>query len=98
MTEAEAERFNQIVKRSGLSRSSYLRQLIAGVIPADRPPPDYYAMMRELHAIGNNLNQIARHAHATGSIDDPRYDRNIANLDAAIARITEATVLPRRRQ
>jgi hypothetical protein len=92
----EADRLNRLVARSGLTRSSYLRQLISGVIPADRPPPDYFLMMRELHFIGNNLNQIARHAHATGVVDEGRYDRNIARLDKAIKGVTEAVILPRR--
>ena len=44
----EAEILNKKVKRSGLSMSVYLRHLINGVVPQDAPPPDYYAMMREL--------------------------------------------------
>jgi len=56
----EAEAFQKKVKKSGLSREAYLRHLVNGLEPQDAPPPDYYAMMRELHGIGNNLNQIAR--------------------------------------
>lgn len=59
----EAEVFQKKVKRSGLSREAYLRHLVNGLEPQDAPPPDYYAMMRELHGIGNNLNQIAVKAH-----------------------------------
>ena len=92
----EADRLNNLVKRSGITRSSYLRQLINGVIPADKPPPDYYQMMRELHAIGNNLNQIARQANATGIVDADRYHKNVERLDEAITKITKAVVLPRK--
>lgn len=59
----EAEALDKKVKKSGLSREAYLRHLINGVVPRDAPTPDYYAMMRELHQIGNNLNQIAQKAH-----------------------------------
>ena len=62
----EAEAFQKKVKKSGLSREAYLRHLVNGLEPQDAPPPDYYAMMRELHGIGNNLNQIAVHAHTYG--------------------------------
>jgi hypothetical protein len=92
----EADRLAGLVARSGITRSAYLRQLIGGVVPADRPPPDYFAMMRELHSIGNNLNQIARRAHISGAADEERYARNVARLDEAIRRITEAVVLPRK--
>ncbi|MDR1185312.1 MAG: MobC family plasmid mobilization relaxosome protein [Coriobacteriales bacterium] len=96
LDEKEAAHFNRLIQRSGLTRSTYLRQLISGVIPADHPPPDYFLMMRELHSIGNNLNQIARHAHAIGVVDEGRYDKNIARLDKTIKNITEAVILPRR--
>ena len=60
LNKKEAEALDKKVKRSGLNREAYLRQLISGVVPRDAPPPDYYSMMRELHKIGNNLNQIAQ--------------------------------------
>ena len=41
------------------------------------PPPDYYSMMRELHKIGNNLNQIAQKAHVLNVIDVQRYDQEV---------------------
>ena len=55
----EAEALNKRVKKSRLSREAYLRHLISGVVPQDAPPPDYFDFMRELHGVGNNLNQIA---------------------------------------
>ena len=59
----EAEAFQKKVKKSGLSREAYLRHLVNSLVPQDAPPPDYFAMMRELHGIGNNLNQISVKAH-----------------------------------
>ena len=59
LNKKEAEALDKKVKKSGLNREAYLRQLISGVVPKDAPPPDYYSMMRELHKIGNNLNQMA---------------------------------------
>ncbi len=45
-----------------------IRQLIMGVELHPRPPDEFAALLRELSAIGNNLNQLARVANATGSI------------------------------
>jgi hypothetical protein len=92
----EAESFDKSVKRSGVSRESYLRHLIAGLVPTDAPPPDYYTMMRELHGIGTNLNQIAQKAHVLGAIDVKRYEDNAAALNKAIIEITNAVMLPRK--
>ena len=55
----EAEALNKKVKKSRISREAYLRHLINGVVPQDAPPPEYFDFMRELHRVGNNLNQIA---------------------------------------
>ena len=70
----EAEVLQKKVKRSGLSREAYLRHLISGVVPREAPSPDYFGMMRELHGIGNNLNQIAQKAHTLNVMDVQRYD------------------------
>ena len=72
----EAEAFQKKVKKSGLSREAYLRHLANGLEPQDAPPPDYYAMMRELHGIGNNLNQLTVLANM-GKVQ-------FANLDSAV--------------
>ena len=92
----EAETLDKQVKKSGLSRETYLRQLINGLVPRDAPPPDYYSMMRELHQIGNNLNQIAQKAHVLNVIDVQRYDREVRKFRQAVEQITEAVVLPER--
>lgn len=90
----EAENLDKKVKKSGLNREAYLRQVINGVVPKDAPPPDYYSMMRELHKIGNNLNQIAQKAHTLNVIDVQRYDQDMRQFEKTVAKITEAVVLP----
>lgn len=90
----EAEALDKKVKKSGLSREAYLRHLISGVVPRDAPPPDYYSMMRELHRIGNNLNQIAQKAHILNVLDVQRYDRDMRMFEDIVKRITEAVILP----
>lgn len=92
----EAESLNKRVRKSGLSRESYLRHIINGLVPTDVPPPDYYSMMRTLHGIGNNLNQIAQKANVLNVIDVKRYDANTNALDKAIVAITNAVMLPRK--
>jgi len=96
LNEKEAERFNRLVKKSGLPREVYLRHLINGLVPTDAPPPDYFAMMKELRYIGGNLNQIALKAHSMGVLDVKRYDENAALLKQAIVEITDAVMLPRK--
>ena len=92
LNKKEAEALDKKVKRSGL------RQLISGVVPRDAPPPDYYSMMRELHKIGNNLNQIAQKAHVLNVVDVQRYDKEVRKFNEAVRKITEAVILPEKNE
>ena len=94
LNKKEAEALDKKVKRSGLNREAYLRQLISGVVPRDAPPPDYYSMMRELHKIGNNLNQIARVANSTGDIHYDEYMNYYKLLVKEILNIKQAIAKP----
>lgn len=94
----EAEILNKRVKKSRLSREAYLRHLIDGVVPQDSPPPDYYSMMRELHGVANNLNQIAQKAHVLNVIDAKRYDEASKQWEAFIREVTAAVILPAKRE
>ena len=61
---------NQLCETSGLSASGLLRQVLAGVQLRPRPPDEYTRLLRELSAIGNNVNQIAHWANARKSIHE----------------------------
>jgi len=63
---------------SGLSVSVLVRKLIADTQLRPRPPDQYAALLRELSAIGNNINQIAFWANAQKSI------REAEIVDAAV--------------
>lgn len=51
---------------SGFPTEVYLRALIAGEKMRPRPPNEYAEIRRQLAAIGNNINQIARAVNARG--------------------------------
>ena len=53
---------------SGLSISALVRHSITGIDIRPRPPDTYAALLRELSAIGNNVNQIAYWANARKGI------------------------------
>ena len=91
----EAEALNKRVKKSRLSREAYLRHLINGVVPQDAPPSEYFDFMRELHRVGNNLNQIAQKAHMLNVIDAPRYDEAMRRFEKIVRDVTKAVILPR---
>lgn len=79
-------------EKTGQSKSSLLRLLIDGGVLREMPPMDYHAMTAELHAIGNNMNQIARAANATGNIDRELYTKCVAALEKAVSEIILAVL------
>ena len=51
---------------TGLNANALIRKLIMGENLRPRPPDTYAALLRELSAIGNNVNQLAHQANARG--------------------------------
>lgn len=87
LNEIELEHLDELVKRSGRSREAYVRSLIRGIVPSDKPSEQTLEMIQELRHIGNNLNQIARVANASGKIDTNAYFENVENLYRSISEI-----------
>jgi hypothetical protein len=93
----ECQQLKKQVVKTGLSQESYLRALINGYIPKELPSPDYHGMMKELRVIGNNLNQIAARANATGHTDRMIFQLEVDQLRQAVLDIQAAATSPERR-
>jgi hypothetical protein len=82
LTPSERDELDAAATKQGATVSAYTRECLfrrsAAIVAATRRNPEAAALMRELSAIGNNLNQIARQLNTTGEMRDP------AMLDAAL--------------
>lgn len=94
LSEPEYAHLMKEVEKTGLAREVYIRALISGYVPKPLPPPDYYAMMRQLQAIGNNLNQLAAKAHTTGHLDRAAFQQEADQLRRAVQHIQQAVTSP----
>ena len=88
----EHQRLKKNVKKTGLSQETYIRRLIEGYVPKELPPIDYHAMMRELNAIGNSMNQIA----ARGFLLANEYASYVHEFRKAVLEIQRAVTQPER--
>ena len=70
LSDAELTHLRQQCQITGLNTNTYLRKLIMGEHLCPRPPAAYAALLRELSAIGNNVNQIAYWANAQQSASE----------------------------
>ena len=71
MNEEEYRHLNFQARLAGMGIDPFIRNLVAGIQLRPRPPDEYAALLRELSAIGNNINQIAHWANAQKSIHEP---------------------------
>ena len=87
---AELKRKAQL---SGINETSVIRILIRGYEPKEKPDARFYEAMRQLSAIGNNINQLALKANALGFVDTPmlkteavRWHQFQADIEAVFLR------------
>lgn len=80
LNEQELAHLHKLVHQSGLPQEKLLRKVITGYQVKAAPLIEYHEIIKQLLMIGNNLNQIAVLAHATGEFDSSRYADNYKSL------------------
>ncbi len=65
---------NVLLIQAQLTEAALVRSLVLGYEPKEKPDDRFYDVMRQLSAIGNSMNQIARKANALGFIDAWEYE------------------------
>lgn len=83
LNDAELGHLRRQAAAAGLGVDPFLRSLILGVELRPRPPDTYAALLRELSAIGNNINQIAHTVNAQKYAADGQVDRAVALVQRA---------------
>ena len=92
---AEYEHLTRAVKRSGLSREAYLRQLISGYIPADIPPPDFHEFMQALYDIQVSYRELIAISDEQGT-DTELISKQYGRLTEITGRILSGMLDARR--
>ena len=76
----EFARLDANVKKSGLRREPYLRALIEGREVREAPTQEWRKLIGLLSGIGNNLNQLARHANYTGQMNSEEINKALDEI------------------
>lgn len=77
LNQSEKDRLLYLSKSTGLNQEQVLRKALMNAPLLERPTADYLKMSYQISALGNNLNQLAHVANASG---------NANNTDLLIAR------------
>jgi hypothetical protein len=81
LTETEKEYLKKQAAITGFKIEPFVRSLIMNSKLRPRPPDEYGKIIRELSAIGNNVNQIARVANSLGKINYHELEKMQVALD-----------------
>lgn len=73
LTDKEYAKLREMSETSGLKMEPVIRKLLVGYEIRPRPNATYIKLIKELSAVGNNLNQIAHLANATGKITEDQW-------------------------
>lgn len=79
----EFDRLEKDAQIAGLKKEPYIRKLIMGTEIRPRPPDEFAKILRELSAIGNNVNQLAYKANGLGLI----YINEVRNVQDALTNL-----------
>ena len=74
LTEKEKRHLQRQATNAGLKVEPFIRKLIMGVEIRPRPPDNIPQLIREINAIGNNINQIARKVNTENRVSQDQLD------------------------
>jgi len=97
LTEAEYDNAISNFNKTGLSKEACIRDLLNGFAPKEKPNERFYAMMKELSGIANNVNQLARKANAFGTIDSKTLQAEAEKWSRFQTEIRETFLLPEKK-
>lgn len=89
LSEKEKEHLKSQAAACALKMEPYIRKLIMGKEVRPRPPDEYVRLLREINAIGNNINQIAHIANAEQKISESKINE-VLHLQNEIMRMVRS--------
>ena len=81
LTQEEANDLKRKAKMCGMTQSALIRVLLKGYEPREKPDDRFFDVMRQMCAVGNSLNQIARKANSLGLLDAAEYKRQVEKFN-----------------
>jgi len=87
LNDAEYAHLNNLVQASNLSRESYLRMCINGLVPRPAPSVALVEVIQVLRQIANSLSDISKCVYTQNGIDESMYIHNFELLQNQINEI-----------
>ena len=87
LNDDELSHLNKLVKESNLSRESYLRMCINGLVPKPSPSTELIEIIVILRQIAESLSDISKSVYTQNGIDESIYVQNFELLQNQINEI-----------
>lgn len=87
LTNEDFNHLNRLVKESNLSRESYIRMCINGLIPRPAPSVELVEVIQELRQIAESINKLAEEVYKQNHVADSIYMQNYEALQRQINEI-----------
>ena len=94
LSERDTADLKRKAQKCGVTEAAVIRQLLRGYEPREKPDERFYEAMREMYAIGNSLNQLARKSHSLGFIDAPKLREALTTYQHFQAKIEAEFLRP----
>lgn len=81
-------------KKAGMTEAALMRSLVSGYEPKATPDDSFHDFMRQIAALGNSMNQIARKANSLGLLDALYYRQQAEQLAKFELDVYERFMMP----
>lgn len=70
LNQEEGERFDDLCRRTGLTRAALIRKMVLNCPIKERPNADFLALTDAIDRIGVNFNQLVRKVNTVGTVSE----------------------------
>ena len=98
LNDAEYAKFRKDVNKSELKMSAFLRFLIKGKMPQEKPSAEYFEILNAVRGACRNINELTVIAKATGEIESVKLEQNLRIMQEELLKTREAVELPRKEE
>ena len=92
----DARELKRKAKLCGITETAVIRILLHSYEPKEKPDARFYEAMRQLAAIGNNINQLAAKANALDFVDAPMLREEAKRWREFRLDVSRSYLLPRK--
>lgn len=87
--EEEVMALKEKSSKAGMKECEFIRKILLGYELKEKPDERFYETIKQMRIISNNLNQIAKKAHALNYIDEVAYRKESENWHSFIEEVKD---------